>query len=264
MNKSVLLSLIIIILSFGFANGGQLVINGIYQGKNIYVMNPFAADGVGFCVYKVTVNDQITTDDINSSAFEIDLTVFNFKIGEKIQITIEHKDDCKPKILNPEVLKPRSTFKITSMRLDSKTFILKWSTTREHGSLPFYIEQFRWNKWIRIGTVPGLGKIDKNSYTFKVTPNSGLNKFRIRQKDYTGHDNVTRPLNFRSRAPIVTFSPKKPKDNITFSDETLYEIYDMYGVRKLHGYAKKVDVSSLSKGEYFLNLDARTEIIKIR
>ena len=48
---------------------GTIVLEGHYQGKNLFIQNPFSEAGVGFCVYEVTVNDQIATDEINSSAF---------------------------------------------------------------------------------------------------------------------------------------------------------------------------------------------------
>src|SRR6056297_1911102 len=117
MCKKIFRFVIIFMLIAPFGYSGNIVLTGVYQGKNLYVMNPFAGDGVGFCVSKVTVNDQVTTDEINSSAFEIDLSVFEFEVGEKLIINIEYKDNCKPKVLNPEVLKARSTFKIQSMRV---------------------------------------------------------------------------------------------------------------------------------------------------
>jgi len=52
--------------SFGFAqNETSIVHEGHYQGKNLYVQNPFAGSGVGFCVIKVTVNGDVTTDQIS-------------------------------------------------------------------------------------------------------------------------------------------------------------------------------------------------------
>src|SRR6267378_6381029 len=94
---------------------GVLVLEGNYQGKNLYVSNPFASSGVGFCVYEVRVNDKISPDEINSSAFEIDFKYHQLKVGDKVEVKIFHKDDCKPKVLNQEVLKPKSTFEVVAM-----------------------------------------------------------------------------------------------------------------------------------------------------
>jgi hypothetical protein len=47
------------------ASAGVIVLEGNYQGKNLFIQNPFSEAGVGFCVFEVTVNDQIATDEIN-------------------------------------------------------------------------------------------------------------------------------------------------------------------------------------------------------
>jgi hypothetical protein len=129
-----ILILSLILSNKGFAQGGVIILEGNYQGKNLYVQNPFGSGGVGFCVTEVLVNGNITTDETNSSAFEIDFKPHKLAIGEKVEIKIKHKDDCKPKVLNPEVLKPKSTFEVISMSVD-KDGTIKWSTKSETGKL---------------------------------------------------------------------------------------------------------------------------------
>ena len=242
---------------------GEIVLKGVYQGQNLYVMNPFSESGVGFCVYEVTVNGHVTTDEINSSAFEIDLSVYQFKIGDKVIVKIKHKENCTPKILNPEVLKPKSTFKLSSIKVDRKG-ILTWTTTNETGSLPYIVEQFRWNKWVKVGKVAGKGMRGINKYSIKVRPHSGNNKFRVKQIDYTRKPKYSSEVNFRSLKPPITFSPLKPTTEIVFSGETLYEIYDYYGNLLLKGYGAKINIVGLKKGNYFLNYDTKTATFKKR
>lgn len=62
---------------------GVLVVEGKFQNKNIYIQNSFGSNGVGFCATEIKVNGKITTDEVNSSAFEIDLTAMNIKPGQK-------------------------------------------------------------------------------------------------------------------------------------------------------------------------------------
>jgi len=238
---------------------GVIILEGNYQGKNVYVQNPFASNGVGFCVTEVKVNGNITTDEINSSAFEIDFKPFNLQLGAKVEIQIMHKDGCKPKVLNPEVLKPKSTYEIVSMTAD-KDGTLKWSTKNESGKLAFVIEQFRWNKWVKVGEVEGNGTSTVNSYVFKVAPHSGKNQLRVRQTDYSGQPKISKAVDFMSEVPEVTFTPVKATKEITFFHgqtpvETMYEIYDQYGNIVKRGYAKTIDVTNLAKGGYFLNYD---------
>ncbi|HCC28808.1 MAG TPA: hypothetical protein DEQ03_01895, partial [Marinilabiliales bacterium] len=256
MKKALVILLLFVLNFFAFASE-EIVLKGVYQGKNIYIMNPFAASGVGFCVFEVTVNGQLTTDEINSSAFEVDLTVFQFKKGDKVIIIIKHKDGCVPKIINPEVLKPQSTFEAANMKVDNKG-VLTWTATLESGSLPFVVEQFRWNKWVKVAELEGKGTPGSNEYSVKVPAHSGNNRFRIKQVDYTRKPRYSKEIRYRSLEPPVTFSPPKPENEIVFSRETFFEIYDYYGNLVDKGMASKVDISKLTKGDYFLNYDINT------
>jgi hypothetical protein len=257
-NKVILLAVFtFLFLAKGFSQS-MILLEGTYQGKNVYVQNPFASSGVGFCVYEVRVNDQVTTDEIGSSAFEIDLRNFNLKTGDPVSIKIFHKDDCKPKVLNPEVLKPKSTFVTTKIEVD-KSENLNWTTTSEQGKLTFVIEQFRWNKWVKVGEVDGLGTGGPNNYSFKVIPHSGENQFRVKQVDYSGQARTSPVAKYTSTKPPITFYPVKAKTEITFTGgETLWEIYDQFGTIVKKGYGSKIDVTGLAKGGYFLNYDNTT------
>lgn len=256
-----------ILVTKGFAQGGVIILEGNYQGKNLYVQNPFGSGGVGFCVTEVLVNGNITTDEINSSAFEVDFKPHKLNIGEKVEIKIKHKEDCKPKVLNPEVLKPKSTFEVIAMTVD-KDGNVKWSTKSETGKLAFAVEQFRWNKWVKVGEVDGIGTPSTNNYTFKITPHSGKNQIRVRQTDYSGQPRLSKPVDFVSDVKEVIFAPVKVSKDINFASndkptETMYEIYDQYGNVVKRGFGATIDASNLAKGGYFLNYDNKMgEFIK--
>jgi hypothetical protein len=240
-------------------SGAVILLEGNYQGKNLYIQNPFGSNSVGFCVNEVKVNGNITTDETNSSAFEIDLKQHKLNIGEKVEIKIFHKEDCKPKVLNPEVLKPKSTFEVISMNVD-KDGTFSWSTKSETGILTYVIEQYRWNKWVKIGEASGVGTPVTNNYTFKIIPHSGKNQVRVRQTDYSGQPRLSKTAEFVSDVPDISFAPIKVKSDINFVAngkpvETMYEIYDQYGNIVKKGYGDKIDVTNLSKGGYFLNYD---------
>jgi hypothetical protein len=243
-------------MAFGTAT---IVLEGNYQGKNLIVQNPFASNNVGYCVQEVRVNGNVTTDEWNSSAFEIDFKNMQLKIGDKVEVKITHKDDCKPKILNPEALKPKSSFETLSIKVDSD-LILKWSTKGETGKLTYYVEQFRWNKWVRVGEVNGNGTSDVNNYSFKVTAHSGKNMFRVKQIDYTSQPRVSKNAEYNSTLAEITFTPDKVSKEISFVSgtnniETMYEVYDQYGNVVKRGFASKIDASNLPKGAYYINYD---------
>jgi len=243
-------------LSFATSVQGQeLRLEGIYQGKNVYVQNPTVSAGK-FCVTGVKVNGTATSDVINSNSFEINLSVYDFKIGEKVQIVVSYSNGCKPKIANPEVLEPKSTYNVTIMKVDSKTNTFNFTTTGESGILKYTVEQFRWNKWIKVGETQGIGTATTNNYQVPVNLSSGDNVFRVRQTDFTKLPRVSKVFKFRSMSPPVTYTPlKKITNEITFSDVTMYEIYDLYGRLKLKGIGNKADISALTKSKYILLFD---------
>jgi len=237
---------------------GVLVLEGNFQGKNLFIQNPFSEAGVGFCVFEVTVNEQIATDEINSSAFEVDMNNFGLKLGDKVLIKVKHKDGCTPVVLNPEVLKPKSTFDMVKQSIGTDG-TYTWTTANETGELPFIIEQKRWNKWVKVGEVMGVGKPGENVYTFKVTPHSGENTFRVKQTDLTKRARFSEGVAYTDPSVLpVTWQPLKPKDVITFSAKTLFEIYDQFGNIVKRGYDTTVDVSTLKRDMYYLNYDNKT------
>jgi hypothetical protein len=256
--KKTFFALVFILFVAVSAQAGVIVLEGHYQGKNLYVQNPFAGSGVGFCTFEVTINGDVTTDEINSSAFEIDFTNYKLKVGDPITVKIKHKDDCKPRVLNPEVLKPKSTYETASISLD-KDGKVSWVTKKESGKLTFIVEQYRWNKWVKVGEVEGNGTPAENTYSFKITLHSGENKVRVKQVDYSGKPRYSPSATTMSTTSEVTFEPLKVKESISFSGETLFEVYDQYGNIVKKGFGATLDATSLKKGEYYLSYDNKTE-----
>jgi hypothetical protein len=262
--KSILLLAFVAVSTFS-ASAGTILLEGNYHGKNLYVQNPFASEGVGFCTFEVKVNGQVSTDEINSSAFEIDLSFFQLELGSAVEIRISHKDDCKPKVVNPEVLKPMSTFEVASIGI-SKSGLLEMTTTNETGKLPYIIEQFRWNKWVEVGEFEGKGSPEKNTYEIQLTTiHNGQNRFRVKQKDHRSKPRYSFETKLNSPLPEVTFTPgdgKSAKDAINFSESTLYEVYNAYGNIVAKGVGKRIDVTGLEKGTYYLNYGTQTATFK--
>lgn len=253
MKKYYIAGLLVLITCLNLV-AGTIILEGKYQSKNLYVQNGFAGSGVGFCTYEVKINGQVTTDEINSSAFEIDFSQFQIKPGTEVKVEIKHKDDCTPKILNPEALKPKATFEPIAITVNDGGTI-SWSVKGEQGALPFIIEQYRWNKWINVGEVMGEGSADKHDYKFQVSPHSGLNRFRVKQIGFGATVKYTKEITLNASAPVLTFTPSKDNKQIDLSGDSMYEIYDAYGNIVKKGYGKQIDVASFNKGLYYLCFD---------
>jgi hypothetical protein len=242
----------------GSVSAGEITVQGNYYGKNIFVQNPYAG-GAGFCITEVNVNGKVTTDEIQQSSFEIDLAALQLVTGQKVEIKIKHKDDCKtkPKVVNPEDLKPRSSFEIVpgSMKV-GKDGKFSFTTKGETGKLTFVVEHYRWNKWVKVAEIEGKGTPDQHYYEIKYVPFSGENKIRVKQVDVTG-PRLSDPIKYRSLSPVITFKQEKDQ-SITFSADTKWEVFDTFGNVVLQGFGSTIDVSSLKKGTFYVNYDNKT------
>ena len=120
--------------------------------------------------------------------------------------------------------------------------------------MPFIVEQFRWNKWVNVGEVAGLGKPGENSYKYQVTAlHSGENKFRVKQTGY--QSKYSGEVKIISSTPRCIFSLSKGTKQIDFTCGTLYEVYDYYGSVVKKGYGTRVDIANLNKGGYYICFD---------
>lgn len=236
------------------ARAATLIIEGKYQNKNVYVLNSIGSSGVGFCAHEIKVNGNITTDETNSSSFEIDLAALKLKFGQNIVIEIDHNEGCTPKILNLEDLKPKPTFEIMTMNV-SPSGLLKWSANNETGSLPYVIEQFKWNKWVPVGEIQGAGTPENHEYTFQLSMHSGENKYRVKQKGLNSVSRFSQEVTVKSLLDKPSFAIRKNNSGIDFSQDTGYELFDAYGTVVKRGFGKQVDIDKLDKGKYYLCYD---------
>ncbi len=255
--------ILFLISSSNFYFAAKLSLEGVYQGKNVFIQNPSDASGFGFCISKIYVNGDLIPISLNSSTLTINLKALKMSVGEPVFLVIHHSDDCTPKIINAEVLLPKSTFQLSTIVVNNSTD-LTWTTTGESGKLNFLIEQYKWDKWVVVGEVMGQGTATLNTYSFKLFPHSGKNEVRVSQIDNTLKKRSSKSTIFPSTIPSVTKTPTKVKDYITFKSnnaevETYFEVFDAYGNILKSGKASKVDCKKLLNGLYYLNFDNKTE-----
>ena len=242
----------------------SIVMNGTYQGKNLYIQNPYTGQSKDFCTQKVLVNGKEIVFE-NADAYEIKMDSMGFKIGDTVRVEIFHKADCLPKILGDCIdcgMKP--TFDLVSISIDSNA-VLHWTSKNEIGKLPFVIEQFRWNKWIKIGEVDGKGGAQQNEYSFQTIPHSGKNQFRIKQVDHSGMPRLSKAVYFTGPELKIKIMGDQYKlsDKLEFNKETMYELYDQHGNIVKRGTGQEINLKKLNEGTYYLNYDNKmTEINK--
>jgi hypothetical protein len=257
--KQLLLLFILFLIQLS-ATAGQIELRGAYQGENLYVKNPFSATGVGFCVYEVMVNGMTSTDEINSTAFEIDLAVFGFTLGESVVVSINYKEGCLPRVLNSDVLNAKASFEIEELKIQANNVV--WKTRNETGALPFIVEQFRWNKWVAVGQVDGEGLEGVHTYSAPVRFHFGENRFRIRQTDSRKASKVSAELVYNSAREPIGYSVGSDNNLIEFSAATMFELYDSFGRIVVKGYGKSLKIDELEKGWYYLNYDNQMDMFR--
>lgn len=241
-----------------FATAGNIVLEGSYQDQNLYIINSISDLGVGFCVYEVEVNGKVTSDETNSHAFEVDLAVYGFHLGEQVIINIKYKEGCEPKILNPGAILPQPTFDVVKIDI-SDSGILKWEAKNEQGGLPYIVQQYKWNKWVNVGEVMGKGVSTVNEYSFQTKATSGQNKFRVVQQGYNGVEKKSPTVEYASSANPASFKYDKKTGSVNFTEETSYELYNEYGQIVKRGNGVVIEVMALPKGTYYLSFDSATQ-----
>ena len=139
----------------------------------------------------------------------------------------------------------------TEMKIDADT-VLHFSTENEPDTPMIFVERFKWNKWLIVDSVQGMGKA-KNDYEVKVQVLRGCYSFRVRG-GYRPHYWYSPSAKICSKGYVpITFRPRKVKDSIWFSEPTKYEIYDANGNVVHKGEGKGVKVRELKKGIYYIN-----------
>ncbi|MCF8295936.1 MAG: hypothetical protein K9J13_00205 [Saprospiraceae bacterium] len=258
MRRFLVLVTLLSIFAFNGIIAKEMVIRGNYYGYNLYVINPSVGDE--FCVEEVKVNNIVSKDEIKSNSFEIDFSLLDIKVGDKVVIKIKYSKSCTPKIVNPEDLEPPDFFKFTTIKVKDDNLIFR--IRGKPGDEPFYVQQYKWNKWYDLGEVDVMDTIKLNLYSKEIVPHSGQNTFRVKKINKRGEIIYSKQTHFRdNRINEVTMEKTKVHDELVFSEETEYEIYDEEGKLIKKGKDRYIDFSSFPKGKYWVNYDCKTELI---
>lgn len=232
----------------------ELVLTGIYNGKNLYVQNPLSNNMKDYCTREVWVNDRQIFVNPRSSAFTVNLS--HLSESAPVSVRIIYNSDCAPKIINPQVIRTRNNFRFLSFHADSSQ--LEWVTSGELAKGKFFIEKWDNNRWQPLASREAAGKEDSR-YQLDVEHFSGLNKYRIKYLQGDGEVFYSRVQEYEASIEPVTFAPTRVSDKIYLSRETDYAVSDPKGNQLLKGYGKEISLQHLSSGLYYLSIDNRIE-----
>ncbi|MGD1842945.1 MAG: T9SS C-terminal target domain-containing protein [Thermonemataceae bacterium] len=230
----------------------EIILKGVYQGKNLYVQNPLAANKSSFCTKEVFVNNRKVLSSPKSSSFEIDLSYL--KLNQGVTIKILYVAGCKPKVINARAIQPSAAFQFTQFKVEADRIV--WHAKGESASSAYYVEKFVNNNWRNIKTVIGA---QAGAYAIQAKHTAGLNKYRVKYGERNGKIYYTQAIIYRANNVEIKFYPKNVNTKIYFTAVVAYEILDANGKLLKKGTAKQVNASDLKRGIYYLNLDGRTE-----
>ncbi len=232
-------------------------IAGVYQGKTLFIQNPFDKADRKFCVDNIYINEKYVDINYKLSAIKIDFE--GYDLFTPVKIRIEHKDTlCSPTIINPEAILFHTIFRFVSVSLTDSALV--WSTKGETGIGEFEIERLQNGVWVDQEVRQGLGRYEGAEYTHYPNLEEGANKYRIKYNFPRGsrvkylfsweveYDHYPEP---------VEFKPKSAKTKVYLSRSTHYEIYDAGSTLVLEGQGNVIDVTVLRQGQYVIYFNGR-------
>jgi hypothetical protein len=223
-------------------------ITGVYQGKTLFIQNPYSQETQAFCVEKIFVNEVPISFNPRQSAIKV-----NFKgidIYSPVYLRIVHKDNCAPLIINPDALAYHNSFRFTELNLLDT--LLTWKSQGEHEKGYYIIEKIDMGSWIEQDTIQSKGKFGGSAYEYNPILTSGPNKFKVRYVFPNDEFLNSRDLDIHFYPSDVTFRPSITDSKLYLSRGSEYKIYDNAGKLLLSGQNSEIDVTSLSKGEYLI------------
>jgi hypothetical protein len=178
--KSILLYALLLFTNFSASYAAEMLLTGVYQGSNVFVINPKTSKGE-FCVTEVYVNNKKI--DVKISEY-MELNLSHLKAKEAVTIKILHHDDCSPTIKNIHAIKAKETFQFTAVEF--KPTGLAWLTKGEKKFGQFFIEVQKNNIWTVEKTINGKGQVLDNSYEYPITNTQGIVAYRIKYLEASG------------------------------------------------------------------------------
>ncbi|MBC6400048.1 MAG: hypothetical protein GDA37_03370 [Ekhidna sp.] len=249
-----------IIVYLGYAQvspGKETYLAGVYQGKTLFIQNPFNRDKEVFCVREIRINER--TPDINYNLSAIMINFEGYDLYTPVKIRIIHADTlCHPVILNPESILFHTIFRFLPIHLTDSALV--WSTKGERGKGYFEVQRLENGIWEEKAIVEAKGKYEGAGYLHRPALTEGANKYRIKY-NFPRSSRIkylySSEVELEHYPDRVRFSPKLVKTHLYLSRVSHYEIYDQGNNLVQEGQGKAVDVSKLRKGRYVIYFNGK-------
>lgn len=238
------------------ATAAELVLHGVYQGKDIYVQNPYSREVKGFCTEAVFVNDEEVISNPRTTAYKIPLS--HLKLRDLVVIRIKYREGCAPRVVNPEVIQRVEGFEFLTAQAGRNA--VSWLTKGELPGGNFYVERkVTDQEWQVVEEFTAKGQPESNNYQIPIHHRGGENIYRIKYKSDDSIEAYSLNFSYLFEEAPITFYPKEATTKLYLSEETEYLIIDASGRKYKRGKGRIITIHNLQPGEYFLVIEERSE-----
>ncbi len=255
---AIFLTLSISALSQDAAKVVQTNLAGVYQGKTLFIQNPYDRSSRTFCVEQILINGEPLILNYKLSALKLDFE--GFDLYTPVNISVVHSDTvCSPIIINSEAVLFHTIFRFTSISLSDSS--LSWTTKGEIGVGSFSVEKLENGFWNEKAVVEATGVYEEESYSYLPQElEEGANKYRVRYKFPEGNRNTylySQETDYDHYPVPVEFKPASAKTRLYLSRVTPYEIYNDSSALVLTGHGIEIDVTVLRQGRYVIYFNGK-------
>ncbi len=247
--------LLLFTLTITTVSAQETAITGVNKGQSLYIQNPYNKDSSEFCINEVTVNDKRINLNLRLSALKINFDKKN--LFTPVTIVVKHKEYCKPRIVNPEVILYHSSFKFDSLFLNDS--LLTWHTKGDRRGGVYKVERLEEDYWEVLKRQRAKGYFEGAEYVFFTDNKADGNIYRIKYELPSGRFLYSQEMEFFYYPTDITFSPSEVTNEIILSIKAPYVITNEYGKELMRGNAKIIPVGMLKAGEYFIEIDGNNE-----
>jgi len=244
----VLLLLLVSTKSFGQE---EIVIAGVYKGTPLYIQNPYHPGLKNFCINSIHVNEDLLTLDYNLSAIKLDFK--DLDLYTPVNIKIDHKNVCKPILVNKESILYHSSFKFMDLALNDSS--MSWTTKGDRPGAVFEIEKLYADGWNQVETVNSSGLFQGSEYQYIPLLEEGANKYRIKYKVNKNRYLYSSELELEYYPEPVELVSATVANVVRLNRVSEYIIEDETGDVVLTGTGIAIDVRHLKAGEYYIFFD---------
>jgi hypothetical protein len=260
MNKVLALVFSILAGFQSFSQGTEVIkthLAGVYQGKTLFIQNPYNRESKTFCVEKILLNNEPLILNYKLSALKLDFD--GFDLFTPVNITIVHEDTvCSPIIINSEAVLFHTIYRFSSLSLSDSA--MSWTTKGERGVGSFSIEKLENGFWNEVENMVASGVYESASYTYLPILDEGANKYRVKYEFPSGSRAkyiYSEEIDYDHYPVPVEFQPHSAKTRLYLSRITPYEIYDDNSVLVLRGQGLEIDVTVLRQGRYVIYFNGK-------